>query len=78
MRRCHRVGSITHQSDEASDPVAACAAEHKGDRVRKKRTRVPEEELALLAGEPPADWPGAWFRERLLAVYRGLAAENPG
>jgi hypothetical protein len=33
--------------------------------VRKQRTAVPLAELARLAGAVPADWPGAWFVERL-------------
>jgi VTC domain len=39
-----------------------------GDRVAKRRTAVPEEELALLV--PPmvlATWPGTWFHQRLQA-----------
>ncbi len=42
----------------------------KGDRVRKRRTNVPLEELFLLTDEAPAAWPGAWFEKRLR--IRGL------
>lgn len=39
-----------------------------GDRVAKRRTAVPEAEVASLAGPPRAEtWPGLWFHRRLLA-----------
>jgi hypothetical protein len=38
--------------------------------VRKRRTPVPLAEVPRLSGDAPADWPGAWFAERLAA--RGL------
>ncbi|MCI0460635.1 MAG: polyphosphate polymerase domain-containing protein [Gemmataceae bacterium] len=45
-----------------------------GDRVAKRRTVVPEEELPLLA-HPLAllTWPGSWFHRRLLARRLGPA-----
>jgi hypothetical protein len=33
--------------------------------VRKRRVEVPLAELATLAGEVPAEWPGAWFAGQL-------------
>jgi hypothetical protein len=33
--------------------------------VRKRRVEIPLAELATLAGEAPADWPGAWFVKQL-------------
>jgi hypothetical protein len=64
----------------------------RGDRVRKRRSAVPDAELPLLA-EPfsAADWPGQWFHRRLLArrlrpsarvvyerlAYVGFAPEGP-
>jgi hypothetical protein len=35
------------------------------DRVRKRREEIPLAELAVIAGEAPADWPGAWFVKQL-------------
>jgi hypothetical protein len=40
------------------------------DRVAKRRTPVPEEELALLAHPtPPRAWPGRWFHRRLWSYH---------
>lgn len=37
-----------------------------GDRVQKRRTRLPEEELDLLAqAAAPENWSGEWFQRRL-------------
>jgi hypothetical protein len=45
-----------------------------GDRVSKRRTAVPEGELAHLAHPlSPADWPGHWFHRRLAARRLGPA-----
>jgi hypothetical protein len=45
-----------------------------GDRVAKRRTPIPEDELPLL-GHPMAlaTWPGQWFHRRLLARRLGPA-----
>src|SRR5262249_32058705 len=63
-----------------------------GDRVEKRRTPVPEEELALLAHPMSiVTWPGHWFHRRLLlrrlrpacqivyqrTAYVGSCAEGP-
>jgi hypothetical protein len=63
-----------------------------GDRVSKQRTPVPEGQLPLLGErDPHADWPGAWFGQRVLegglrpvclvgyerTAYAGLTAEGP-
>jgi hypothetical protein len=51
--------------------------EHKarfGDRVHKRRSCVPVEELFLLTEEAPAAWPGAWFARRLRGVGCGRPA----
>jgi hypothetical protein len=38
-----------------------------GDRVRKQRTQVPDNELAMLADSMSApEWPGHWFHRHLL------------
>lgn len=42
----------------------------RGERVWKRRTMVPLDEVAMLDGPPPADWPGAWYAQDLAA--RGL------
>jgi hypothetical protein len=42
----------------------------RAERVRKRRTTVPLMELPRLAGDVPADWPGAWFAACLAG--RGL------
>jgi hypothetical protein len=45
-----------------------------GDRVAKRRTSVPGEELTLLAHPSPVStWPGHWFHFRLLARRLGPA-----
>lgn len=42
----------------------------RGGQVKKRRTQVPLDGLAWLAGPVPPDWPGAWFARRL--ALRGL------
>ena len=42
----------------------------KGDRVLKQRTAITTNDLHLLPSPNGADWPGAWFQQRL--VERGL------
>lgn len=37
----------------------------RGDRVKKKRAGIPEDELPLLLGAPPPEWPGRWFLNRV-------------
>jgi hypothetical protein len=38
----------------------------RGDRVRKKRVEVPQEDLSFFGnGGVPPPWPGAWFLERV-------------
>jgi hypothetical protein len=64
----------------------------RGERVRKRRSVVSENELSRLSQlESPADWPGAWFHRRLLRqrlwpvccltyrriAYVGESAEGP-
>lgn len=45
-----------------------------GGRVRKRRTRVHEAEVPLLAEAPARpDWPGAWFHQRVAAQALGPA-----
>jgi hypothetical protein len=63
-----------------------------GDRVAKRRTAIPDEELALLAHPMSAvTWPGHWFHRRLLrrrllpacrivyqrTAYAGTSYEGP-
>jgi hypothetical protein len=43
-----------------------------GDRVKKTRSRIQNDDLTLIAdGSAPEDWPGNWFLERVAS--RGLA-----
>ena len=41
--------------------------QRRGDRVRKRRSSVPEPETARLGAAPAGEWAGAWFHEEIAA-----------